>query len=58
VSDPSLMVAMAKVGALEHGVRQLGRALGTVSLLWGLRGRGMVRTNRSCSGVERLGKGC
>jgi hypothetical protein len=30
VSDPSLMIVMAKVSALEHGVRQLGRALGTV----------------------------
>jgi Rogdi leucine zipper containing protein len=29
-SDPSLMSVMAKVGGLEHGVRQLGRALATV----------------------------
>jgi hypothetical protein len=29
-SDPSLMAVMAKVGALEHGVRHLSRALGTV----------------------------
>jgi len=37
VSDPSLMIVMAKVSALEHGVRQLGRALGTVM---GVEGKG------------------